>query len=208
MNNNDTHLITTKFEVRSIGEGDDKKTHIQGYALNFNKMSEDLGFREIISRGALDDCDMSNVVLNINHSMDKPLARNRVAEGQIGSLSLSVDDNGLFFDAIPTNTSYCRDLLVNMEAGVVNKCSFRFALDWNDKDAQTIDWDDGNRGYDLRTINKIAEISDVSIVTTPAYESTSCNSYKRAKEEHTKELEELRQVEIERQKNLNELEMY
>ena len=69
--------------IRSIGEGDDNKTHIQGYALNFNKMSEDLGFREIISRGALDDCDMSNVVLNINHSMDKPLARNRVTEPTI-----------------------------------------------------------------------------------------------------------------------------
>ena len=183
----DNHLVSTKFEIRSIGEGENRETHVQGYALTFDKMSEDLGFREIISKGALDNCDMSNVVLNVNHDMSKPLARNNVANG-IGSLTLSVDERGLFFDAIPTDTSYFRDLLTNMEAGIVNKCSFRFSVDWNDEEAQTWDWDDGKRGYDLRTVHKIAEISDVSIVTNPAYESTSCNSYKRAKDEHDNEI--------------------
>ena len=60
-------------------------------------------------------------------------------------------------------------------------------LDWQDDEAQTWDWDNNNRGYDLRTINKIKEIFDVSIVTNPAYESTSCISYKRAKEDQEKE---------------------
>ncbi|MEN8079380.1 HK97 family phage prohead protease, partial [Clostridioides difficile] len=81
------------------------------------------------------------------------------------------------------NTSYSRDLISNMEAGIIDKCSFAFRLDWQDDEAQTWDWDKNNRGYDLRTINKIKEIFDVSIVTNPAYESTSCTSYKRAKEE-------------------------
>ena len=49
-------------------------------------------------------------------------------------------------------------------------------LDWQDDESQTWDWDTNNRGYDLRTINKIKEIFDVSIVTNPAYESTSCMS--------------------------------
>lgn len=179
--------INTTFEVRSIGEGEEKQTHLQGYALTFDSLSEDLGyFREIIRKGALDNCKMDNVVLNVNHDMDKPLARNNKCNG-IGTLTLTVDEKGLFFDAIPTDTSYSRDLISNMEAGIIDKCSFAFMLDCQDDGAQTWDWDSNNRGYDLRTINKIKEIFDVSIVTNPAYESTSCTSYKRAKEDLEKE---------------------
>lgn len=179
--------INTTFEVRSIGEGEEKQTHLQGYALTFDSLSEDLGyFREIIRKGALDNCKMDNVVLNVNHDMDKPLARNNKVTG-IGTLTLTVDEKGLFFDAIPTDTSYSRDLISNMEAGIIDKCSFTFILDWQDGEAQTWDWDTNNRGYDLRTINKIKEIFDVSIVTNPAYESTSCTSYQRAKEDLEKE---------------------
>ncbi|WP_342986092.1 HK97 family phage prohead protease [Clostridium saudiense] len=179
--------INTTFEVRNIGEGEEKQTHLQGYALTFDSLSEDLGyFREIIRKGALDNCKMDNVVLNVNHDMDKPLARNKKGNG-IGTLTLTVDEKGLFFDAIPTDTSYSRDLISNMEAGIIDKCSFAFMLDWQDDESQTWDWDTNNRGYDLRTINKIKEIFDVSIVTNPAYESTSCISYKRAKEDLEKE---------------------
>lgn len=175
--------VNTTFEVRSIGEGEEKQTHLQGYALTFDSLSEDLGcFREIIRKGALDNCIMDNVVLNINHDMDKTLARNNKFEG-IGALTLTVDEKGLFFDAVPTDTSYSRDLITNMSVGLIDKCSFAFALDWSDNEAQKWDWDNGKRGYDLRTINKIKEIFDVSIVTNPAYESTSCTSYKRAKED-------------------------
>lgn len=187
--------ITTSFEVRSVGEGEDKKVHLQGYALTFDSLSEDLGyFREIIRKGALDSCKMDNVVLNINHDMDKPLARNNKVDG-IGSLVLDVDEKGLFFDAVPTDTSYSRDLISNMEAGIIDKCSFAFILDYSDTESQKWDWDDGKRGYDLRTINKIKEIFDVSIVTNPAYESTSCTSYKREKENH-KNLREKRKEKL------------
>lgn len=189
--------VTTNFEVRELGEGEEKQIHLQGYALTFDSLSEDLGyFREIIRRGALDECIMDNVVLNINHDMDKPLARNNKGTG-IGTLMLKVDEKGLFFDAIPTDTSYSRDLISNMSAGIIDKCSFAFRLDYSDNNSQTWDWDDsGKRGYDLRTINKIKEIFDVSIVTNPAYESTSCISYQRAKED----LEKERNIEIRRRK--------
>ncbi|MBC5628530.1 HK97 family phage prohead protease [Clostridium sp. NSJ-6] len=192
--------INTTFEVRSVGEGEEKQTHLQGYALTFDSLSEDLGyFREIIRKGALDNCKMDNVVLNINHDMDKPLARSNKGNG-IGTLTLTVDEKGLFFDAIPTDTSYSRDLISNMSAGIIDKCSFAFMLDWQDDEAQTWDWDTNNRGYDLRTINKIKEIFDVSIVTNPAYESTSCTSYKRAKEQLNNQInsdDELELIKIE-----------
>lgn len=198
----------SNLEIREVGE--EKQTHLQGYALTFDTVSEDLGFRETIRKGALDNADMSNVVLNFNHSMDKPLARNNKSEG-IGSLVLTVDEKGLFFDAIPTETSYAKDLLENMRQGLISKCSFAFSLDYEDRDSQSWDWDDGSRGYDFRTINKIAKIYDVSIVTNPAYESTSCTSYQRAKEDYTKEVrkaKEKEQSEIRKRKQAIDIESF
>lgn len=199
----ETRSINTTFEVREIGEGDNKQTHIQGYALKFGMVSENLGgFRECINKGALDNCDMSDVVFDFNHDFNKILARNNKKEG-IGSLNLSVDDTGLFFDAIPTETSYSKDLVENMRNGIINKCSFIFSIDWSDPDAQVWDWDDGNRGYDFRTINKFKSISDVSVVVFPAYESTETTVYSRAKNEFNDDAEKAklelrkRQIEIE-----------
>ncbi|MDI9216048.1 HK97 family phage prohead protease [Clostridium tertium] len=189
-------LLASNLELREVGE--EKEIHMQGYALNFDTISEDLGFRETIRKGALDDTNMDNVVLNFNHDMSKPLARNKKSTGK-GSLTLTLDEKGLFFDAIPTDTSYSRDLLENMKEGLVGKCSFAFSLDYNDKDSQSWDWDDGTRGYDFRTINKINRLYDVSIVTNPAYESTSCTSYSRAKDKMNEELKkakEEREIEL------------
>lgn len=203
MVNDDLLRFYGDFEIREIGEGTEKKTHIQGYALTFETMSEDLGYREIISKGSLDGAKTDNVILVINHDKNLLMARNTKNTG-VGSLTLSIDEKGLFFDAIPTDTSYSRDLITNMESGIIGKCSFAFRMDWTDKDAYTWDWDlDGKRGFDLLTIKKISEIRDVSIVTSPAYESTSADIYKRSKDEHKKEIEN--QKEIERLKTELEL---
>lgn len=182
--NRDYFSCTSQFEVREMGE--EKQLGIQGYALRFNSMSEDLGYREVIALGALDDTDLSDVILTFNHSEDKVLARNNKQEGT-GSLKLTVDSQGLFFEAIPTDTTYSRDLIENIKNGVIDKCSFRFRIDWSDKEAQKWDWDDGIRGYDLRTIKKIKKIVDVSLVTFPAYSQSSVTTYKRAKEEAEQE---------------------
>lgn len=183
-------FLSSNFELREVGE--DKQIHLQGYALTFDTVSEDLGFRETIRKGALDSANMDDVVLNFNHDMSKPLARNNKTDGR-GSLTLTVDEKGLFFDAIPTDTTYSRDLLENMKEGLIGKCSFAFSLDYNDDEAQTWDWDNGTRGYDFRTINKIERLYDVSIVTNPAYESTSCTSYTRAREEMNNELKKAKE---------------
>lgn len=197
--------IECNFEIREIGEGDNKKTHIQGYALKYQTLSENLGgFREIINKGALDNCDMSDVVLDFNHDFSKILARNNKKDG-IGALTLTVDDTGLFFDAIPTDTTYSRDLIENMRNGVINKCSFIFNVDWSDPEAQKWDWDDGSRGYDLRTINKLKRINDVSVVTFPAYESTETTVYSRAKEKNNTELNKAK--ELEKRKQAIEIEL-
>lgn len=191
--------VSSNVEIREVGEDEEKELRIQGYALKFDSVSEDLGFREIIRKGALKDTDMSNVVLNINHDNSMVLARNTKSDGP-GSLRLKVDDEGLFFDATPTKTTYAKDLIENMRSGIIGKCSFAFRLDYTDPDAQTWDWAEDDDGFDLRTINKIKSIHDVSVVTNPAYESTSSTVYQRAKEDRKEELErelERRKLEIE-----------
>lgn len=199
MSKNFETRMTGNIEVREVGEGEEKEIRLQGYALIFDSISEDLGFREVIRKGALDETDMSDVVLNINHDNSKLLARNNKIEGP-GSLELKVDEKGLFFDASPTVTTYGKDLIENMRNGIVGKCSFAFRLDYSDRDAQTWDWAEDEDDFDLRTINKIKSIHDVSIVTTPAYKSTSSTVYQRAKENREEELKQeqlKRKLEIE-----------
>lgn len=192
------YCSSSNFEVRELGE--EKKSCIQGYALRFDSMSEDMGFREIIAKGALDETDFSDVIFTFNHAEDKILARNNKLEGA-GSLKLSVDSEGLFFEAIPTDTSYSRDLIENIKNGIIDKCSFRFSLDWSDSEVQTWDWDTGTRGYDLRTVHKIKRIKDVSLVTFPAYAQATATTYKRAKADSEQERAEA----LEREKLLIEL---
>lgn len=190
----------SNFEIKEeVREGGEKQVCIQGYALIFDSLSEDMGFREIIKKGALEKTDFSDVILTFNHSNDNVLARNNKTDG-IGSLKLTVDDKGLFFEGIPTGTTYSKDLIENIQAGIIDKCSFRFSMDYGDNEAQTWDWDSGTRGYDVRFINKIKKISDVSLVTNAAYNSTSANTYLREKADSIKELEAAKNNEIEKLK--------
>lgn len=182
--------ITAKIELRAVGEGDNKQEVIEGYALKFNKWSDTLGFfvpfREKIMPGALDGCDMSNVVATFNHDQNMPLARNTISSGT-GSLELSVDGIGLHFRFSPTNTTYANDLKENIRSNVVNQCSFAFDIDYDDELADSIEWNDQDQIYE-RTINKIKTLYDVSVVTTPAYPDTEAVVGQRCKDK----IEELR----------------
>lgn len=167
--------ILTDVEIRSGDEG--TLPTIEGYALKFNRDSETLGywsrFIERLDPNCLNEADMSNVVALINHDQNMTLARVGV------NLSLEVDSIGLKFKFIPTDTSYARDLIVNMQAGVINKCSFAFTIP-DDDDAET--WEKSDDGTYRRTIYKIEKLYDVSVVTTPAYEDTEAVIGQRSRE--------------------------
>lgn len=178
---NDIRMISTDFEVRSDEEN---KTSIVGYALKFNRESEDLGwFTEIIEEKALDQADLSDVVALINHDRNYVLGRSG------NNLELTVDEIGLRFTIYPNNTSYVLDLVENMRTGLVNKCSFAFRVD---KDGDK--WDKRENGRYLRTISKIKRVYDVSVVTSPAYKDTEAVLSQRSLEV----VEKLKQTEVEK----------
>jgi len=139
-------------------EGDDNV--VVGYGSVFNTLSNELGgFREIIAEGAFDGRLEDDVRFLINHD-GLPLARTTN-----GTLRLSTDERGLKYEARVANTSLGRDLVELMRNGTINQSSFAFVVEddsWEVRD-----------GMNIRTINKVSRLYDVSAVTYPAYEEAS-----------------------------------
>lgn len=159
-------MADKRIERRSINNsisGNDGT--LTGYALKFNTWSNDLGgFIETIDPHALDNCDMSDVRCLIDHKPNQILGRTTN-----GSLKLEVDDVGLRFTVNPPDTSIAKDALENVRVGNINQCSFGFVLAQN---GDYLEYNSDSKIY-RRTLNNIAKLTDVSIVTYPAYTDTS-----------------------------------
>lgn len=152
----------------------DEEMVVEGYAIIFDTLSDDLGgFKEIISPTALSQVDVTDVKCLINHDYNQIVGRTLA-----NTLELTVDDKGLYFKCFLPNTSYARDIYENIKAGNVNQCSFFYTLPINDDTART--WSKINGEY-VQTINTIDELLEVSIVTLPAYRDTSVVVGQRAK---------------------------
>lgn len=134
---------------------------LEGYALVFNSPADIGETREIIQRGALDKCDLSDVALFVNHNAGKiPLARTP------NTLTLSVDERGLKFTAQLPDTEEGKALYESVKRGDLRGCSFAFNVA------------DGGETWqgNTRTINQIEKIYECSVVTYPAYGDTSVES--------------------------------
>lgn len=188
-------IINIEKEIRALESQmsvhEDGRT-IEGYAVVFNSLSEDMGFREIISPNAITEETIKNsdIIATFNHSTDIVLARSKNGEG---TLQLEINETGLKFSFEAPNTTAGNDLLESIKRGDVSGCSFAFSIDYDDEEAET--WID-NGDYYLRTINKIERLYDVSIVVHPAYEATSVNQRSIDKvEEMKKEAEQRAEAE-------------
>lgn len=175
-----TEIRNTTFQV--IANEDDEKRTVEGYALLFGVNSDNLGFEEVIERGALDGVlGKSDVFALLNHDRSKGiLAR---AKNGNGSLSLEVDTKGLKYRFEAPKTALGNELLENLRRGEIDQSSFAFTVaDGGEK------WERQKNGIWKRTISKFERIYDVSPVYNAAYSKTSV--YMRGKEEAEKELEE------------------
>ncbi|MCV3330470.1 phage major capsid protein [Pediococcus pentosaceus] len=154
-----------------VDDKDGKK--ISGYAIVFNKPSKpipdgDSSFTEIIDPKALENTDLSDVVMLSNHDYSKPLATVKA-----GTLKLDVDGKGLHFEATLPNTTDGSDTFENVKAGNIDSASFRFA---NASDQ----WSQDDDGKITRTITHIGDIFEISSVTVPAYDDSSVEVAKRS----------------------------
>ncbi|MBC8266364.1 MAG: HK97 family phage prohead protease [Flavobacteriales bacterium] len=145
--------IDTRTEKREDGT-----TSITGHASVFNHLSEDLGgFREKIAPGAFSDVLDNDVRALVNHDPNLLLARTTS-----GTLRLAETEDGLQYSFDVPNTTYGNDLVISMERGDLTASSFAFTV-------QSDTWETNDDGDDIRTINKVKRLYDVSPVTYPAY---------------------------------------
>ena len=117
-------------------------------------------YTEIISRGALDGADLSDVRLLYNHDLSKvPLARTPK------TMALAVDAQGLTLRAELPDTAAAKEVYAAVQRGDLSGMSFAFKVP------------EGGDSYDpatnTRTIRQIAKVYECSVVPYPAYPTTS-----------------------------------
>ena len=155
-------------EVRNIGEirANAESRNVDGYALVFNSLSENLGgFREQILPEAVDGViERSDVMAVLNHDNSRGiLARSRYGKG---SLSLEADEKGLRYTFDAPHTALGDECLEYLRRGDITQSSFAFVVAEDS-------WDKQSDGTYIRTIRKFDRLYDVSPVFTPAYAETS-----------------------------------
>ena len=136
----------------------------------------DLGwFDEIIERGALDETNLNDVRLCLNHDTRFVYARSR-RNNPNSTMRLSKDPNGLGFEAdLDLDIPAHRDFYGMIDRGDIDKMSFMFSIDEDE-------WEDLESDHPTRHITKIGTIVEISAVTFPAYEATSIETSERSRE--------------------------
>ena len=157
-------------------EASDNGRKIKGYAIRFNAISEDLGgFREYIAPEAVDRTlsEGLDVRALVDHDTGKVLGRTRS-----GTLALRKDSKGLRTEIEPDeDISYAKDIMRAVARGDVSGMSFAFrtledSWEYDSKEAQSYN-------VPIRTILDM-RISEVSIVTFPAYKQTDVQVAQRS----------------------------
>lgn len=173
--------------IRSV-DSDDNSMKVEGYAIVFNEPSRQITensetFYEFIIPDAISDIDWSQVMLLFNHDYNNLLAR-----VDNDTLTITVDDKGVFFSAILPDTTLGRDTYEQVKNGNYKGCSFQF--DYYPKDCQRIT---GQHGELFHKITKVSTISELSIVVVPAYDETTvavARSLNQVVKQNKKESEE------------------
>lgn len=163
-------------ELRAISDKDDKKEYrVSGYSTIFNQPfvlyrdkygGQEIEVREQCDSHAFDNCDMSDVIFNLNH------------EGRVfarlsnNTLKLNIEEKGLHVDAYLGGTEEGRKIHEEIEGGYLTKMSYRFSVE----DDKWEEFTEGDKRVYMRTITKMRKLYDVSVVSIPADDHTSISA--------------------------------
>lgn len=168
-------------EQESTRDGDDKSYKVRGYFCTFN--DEYLLYPAIpscdwpatyeqIDRHAFDECDVSDVIAQYDHSGDV-LARTRN-----GSLKLGFDDHGGYCEMRLDGCQRARDMYESISNGLVVEMSFGFVIADDDEGEGRTYTRDEQGDYHV-TITRISKQYDVSCVSIPANPGTDIESVRK-----------------------------
>jgi HK97 family phage prohead protease len=149
-------------ELRAAADG--KMPTIAAYGAVFNRYSQNLGgFVEQLAPSAFADtlARGGDVHSYKNHDPNLPLGRTSA-----GNLVVSADSFGLPYEVTPPATTSARDLIAEVEAGLIRGSSFTFRV-MPEGDS----WSLTDQGFPLRTLHAV-ELYEVGPVTNPAYLDT------------------------------------
>lgn len=183
-------------ELRAI-KSDNGERIIEGYGAVFNHKSRLIfdwegRYFEIIREGAFDRALASedlDVVMTFNHSNDKILAR-YTAGRESNTLSLTLDEKGLKYRFSVGSSTLANDVWDMVERGDLSESSFVFSVRSEDQEWET-------EGEDqIRYINSVSGLYDVSVVWKGAYSNTDVKTagrhYNEFKEADSGQDEKLR----------------
>ena len=177
-------LSIEKNQLRAV-KNDDGTTTVTGTAIVFNQPSEPIPFIEYISPHALDHVDFSKTLLLYAHDYNKILAR-----ADSGTLTTSIDQDGLHFTAKLPDTTLANDVREDINAANLKGCSFGFTIaDGGDR------YDTNQKGQTIHYVDQIDSVSELTITPIPAYNQTSVqvkrdlNSYLKSQKKEEDEME-------------------
>lgn len=152
----------TSYETRA----EENKGIIKGRPVVFDTETDMGWYRETIDRHALDNCDLRDVRLCVDHDTSFVYARSRNNNAN-STMRIGVDEEGLFFEAeLDLRSAKANDLFVAVERGDMDKMSFMFVVNGDE-------WSDLDSEKPLRVIREVSVIYELSVVTFPAYDTTS-----------------------------------
>lgn len=141
----------------------DTDCYVEGYATTFEQpyvlweFEDGTKYYEVIDRHALDNADMSDVIMQYDHE-------GRVFARQSNkSLIIEPNDQGLFIAADLSRTDLARGLYQDISAGMINKMSWAFVVSEDSYDRET----------HTRRILRVKKVYDVSAVSIPANDATN-----------------------------------
>ena len=159
MNTEYRYLTAKDLEVRRAANTAGRE--LVGYAVRYDSLSEDMGFRERFARGAFTEslANGADVRALVDHDPGKIIGRSTA-----GTLELREDEAGVRVTIHPPDTQVGNDVIKSVERGDLTAMSFGFR-------APQDTWTNEN-GTSTRTVHK-AELLDVSVCAFPTYPDTS-----------------------------------
>ena len=201
-------LATGALEVRA-DEQEQSKMIIEGYPIVFDKETYiDLGWDgwfEKVDRNAFASADMSDVCLKYNHNDNVFI----LARTRNGSLTLTIDDHGVFMHAELIDTTTNRDVYEMVRSELLTEGSFAFTVE--EQEVHEIGMY-GTDTYEMhRTIKRIGKLFDVAICPNGAYGDLTeiyARSYDLLESEAKGKAEALKRRKILRLKNTNKIKLW
>lgn len=162
----------------TTAQEDGQKNIVRGHAATFDPYvvyeMDGIKYQERIEKGAFNGCDFSDIVFRIDHTGAV------YARTSAQTLRVTVDENGLSFEADLSKTARAREIAEDIAVGNYPKASFAFSVEADSYEPET----------HTRVIRAFRKIYDVSPVTFPANPATdvaaTARDYFAAQEEAVK----------------------